>query len=49
MIFVGEVARLRSAEGAPLLFNAGHYGVAADLPEGKDELISADEFSDLLL
>lgn len=49
MIFVGEVARLRSAEGDPLLFNAGHYGVAAGLPEEKDELISADEFSDLLL
>ncbi len=48
-IFVGEIARFQSKKGDPLLFNAGHYGVAADLPEEKDELISADEFGDLLL
>lgn len=49
LIFIGEVLDYTTVKGAPLLFNAGNYGVARPHPDDYHPDPTAAGFSDLLL
>jgi 3-hydroxy-9,10-secoandrosta-1,3,5(10)-triene-9,17-dione monooxygenase reductase component len=49
VIFVGHVERFAHADGEPLLFNGGRYGIASAHPDDHGEAVPSDDFKDLLL
>jgi len=49
LIFIGAVEDYTHVEGAPLLYNAGHYGVARPHPDDYDPKPDSLRFNDLVL
>ena len=49
LLFIGQVQRFRWRAGEPLVFSAGHYCIAAALPDDLEGEPSPSDFSDLLL
>ncbi len=49
LLFIGHVQRFRWRAGEPLVFSAGHYCIAAALPDDLEGEPSPSDFSDLLL
>jgi flavin reductase (DIM6/NTAB) family NADH-FMN oxidoreductase RutF len=49
VLFIGRVERFRWRAGEPLVFSAGHYCIAAALPDDLEGEHAPSDFSDLLL
>jgi flavin reductase (DIM6/NTAB) family NADH-FMN oxidoreductase RutF len=49
LIFIGHSERFHYADGQPLLFNAGRYGVAAEHPDNFGDAADASAFDDLMM
>lgn len=49
LILIGRVERYSHRRGAPLLFNAGKYGIAAAHPDDHGGAADSSDFEDLLL
>ena len=48
VIFIGDVERFAYADGMPLLYNGGQYGVAASHPDDRNKKMPIGDFEDLL-
>jgi len=49
LIFIGRIENFRYADGQPLLYNAGRYGVAAEHPDNFGDTAEASAFDDLMM